>query len=152
MRKDEDIEEIFQIPTIFFRFQQPFFFFFTPATDRTDWHSPSPETDSTNFSSGWFRVPLPLHPTLAGRVRVGPKTDPARLVDSPNCKKSESSLGCPNNLKKMPNDTFLIYMDIKVVSFFFFFFSDLETSCRRWRGESIPNEQMLTCLIINLNS
>ena len=77
-------------------------------------------------------------------ARLHHKKETKKKLQNPNyCKKSKFSLRCPENLKKkMPNDT-LIYMDIKVgrvfFFFFFFFFPYLETSCRRWRGESIPN-------------
>ena len=84
-KKNADPGMIFQIPEIFFRFRRRFFsrfrWFFTPATDRTDRCSPSPETDSTDFSGGWFRV----SPPATRRRRVEPQTDPTRPVDSPLC-------------------------------------------------------------------
>ena len=50
-------DKIFQIPVTFFF--QILMIFFTPTIDRTDWRSPSLETDSTDFSSGQFWVPPP---------------------------------------------------------------------------------------------
>ena len=46
--------------------------------------SPSLETESTDFSDGLSLGSSTIHPTPAGRVWVGSKTDSARLVDSPS--------------------------------------------------------------------
>ena len=45
--------------------------------------SPSPEIDSTDFSDESSPGSSALHPMPADLVRVGSKTDSARLVDSP---------------------------------------------------------------------
>ena len=46
-----------------------------------------------------------------------------KKIQKPNyCKKNKSSLGCSGNLNKLSNDIFLMYMNIKMKSFFFVFF------------------------------
>ena len=86
-------------------------------------------------------------------ARLHHKKETKKKFQNPNyCKESKFSLGCLENLEKKNAKRHLDLHGHQSGEFFFFFFSDLETSCRRWRGESIPNEQMLTYLIINLNS
>ena len=64
-------------------FSSDFDAFLIPATDRTRPTLTITENRTNHFSGGRFRVTPPLHPTPAGRVRVGSITDPARPVDSP---------------------------------------------------------------------
>ena len=55
----------------------------SPLTE-PNWASLEPKTNSTNWRRQSVSGPSAFHPMLAGRVRVGSKTDPAQPVDSPN--------------------------------------------------------------------
>ena len=145
-----DFGMIFQIPTIFFRFQQPFFFFLLQQlTEPTDTH-PHPKPTRPIFLAVGFGFLCPSTRRWRVEFGLGPKPTRPDLWIALTVKKANLHLDAQTTWKKCQTTPSWFTWTSKW--WVFFFFSDLETSCRRWRGESIPNEQMLTCLIINLNS